>query len=99
MGRMSRRTGSGRRTKSVKTIVEKQRGKDETTAKELQNLLDGHGHKLPCYRAAISVLPFPCFLPIIILLSCFRVSVLLLFRCLVITNPLLRAYRAMETKH
>ena len=45
---------------------------DETTAKELQRLLDGRGLKLLCYRTAISVffiaiyrcafvLPFDCF--------------------------------------
>ena len=71
---------------SVKTIVEKQMGKnDETTVKELQKLLDGRGHKLPCYRAAVSTLPFPCLLPFTIALLCFHVSVLLPFHCFELT--------------
>ena len=52
---------------------------DETTAKELQKLLHGRGHKLPCFRVC-------CHLPlrfrVSVLACCFRSVVLLLpFRC------------------
>ena len=82
-----RRAGSGWQIESVKTIIKKQVGKnDETTAKELQELLDGCGHKHPCYRAAVSVLPFPC-LPL-----CFHASMLACCFCSVVSLLPLRCF-------
>ena len=68
---------------SVKTIIEKQIGKnDKTTAKELQKL-QAQTSVLSCCRFRFTVSVFT------VALLCFRVSVLLPFRCLVITVLLL----------
>ena len=77
---------------SVRTIVKEQMRKNDET--KVSRWSWAQTSMLSCSRFRFTVSMF-----FTVPLLCFHVSVLPLFRCPVITVPLLRAYRATETKH